>query len=902
MDWRKAAFAALLAVLVGVSALPLAAEPLIREFPKPFVQNGTIDYDGDGVPDIAIIIGGQKPGIAAAAEDVRGAALIGVKIGSHLYYTKAPNLKGTDYWIEELTADAWHRSYKQWDWGGTNRDEGFWFDFTGTLATITWDYDDDGHDEVKYYIDTEDIPAFSWDFTEGQAALPLDTKTFAPDYLLVVAGYYNETIESIPICPACPGLGAHECKAPVLVYSVGYMLTDDDKDTLKEGVLFADLNASGGTAWIISGYNDHPNGVGPVIVSYNQPWFVVGPGVDDLFINATDIYSGLTYNYSLNKPGFTMIFKTTPVNTAILQEGKEYYVPFLGYWVEVDDITEENASFIVRESEGGPIKTMLNLEYTTDAGGNVNKLFIYYDDLGGNRLKGPSCDYVAAGAKCNMTFFLYIYRIDTDDDYMEVMLSSPWIDKHVFDRSMAKDPRKMWSPLEDSWPADVPIANNPADQNDTFNWWIQDGYFVGYIYIDGTSAADAKGPFAVKMDPWTKLPYDHIYGIVSYTFNWTDPSKEVYWYVIPENGTWHLGETWPDDLSNAKSENKFKFDNIEVLDTHDGTADCGPVDCWKWDDFGVFLYEEDEEVIVPEICYWTDTLTYLNYTSRTNPNQTLDDYTNPNVDQDIIDYYRLFETYPINVTGVFAGVYDRFENITGNWTGTTLLDEYNTDITPAEEHDQVFELEDVFSFVKAPLVWTDYQFLDENYEVINPDLADKNLILVGGPVVNRAVDYLNDTGLLWIVYVGDRLYDMRFYHDGVYEDEGYVDLERVRTWIGAHTVSFVGGLGVIQYAMEDPWGEEDNYILVVAGNNRYGTYAAAVALADPTKVVRVPTDIPTYYYLAGTDEEHPPALIVVALLPGVAPPAPWVPPEHNNIVEITWPTPITVEPVVSPGG
>ncbi|MDK2463897.1 MAG: S-layer protein, partial [Candidatus Korarchaeota archaeon] len=199
-------------------------------------------------------------------------------------------------------------------------------------------------------------------------------------------------------------------------------------------------------------------------------------------------------------------------------------------------------------------------------------------------------------------------------------------------------------------------------------------------------------------------------------------------------------------------------------------------------------------------------------------------------------------------------------------------------------------------------VWTDYQFLDENYEVINPDLADKNLILIGGPVVNRAVDYLNDTGKLWIVYVGDRLYDMRFYHDGVYEDEGYVDLERVRTWIGAHTVSFVGGLGVIQYAKEDPWGEEENYILVVAGNNRYGTYAAAVALADPTKVVRVPEDIPTYYYLAGTDEEHPPALIVVALLPGVAPPAPWVPPEHNNIVEITWPTPITVEPVISPGG
>ncbi len=886
MDWRKAAFAALLAVLVGVSALPLAAEPLIREFPKPFVQNGTIDYDGDGVPDIAIIIGGQKPGIAAAAEDVRGAALIGVKIGSHLYYTKAPNLKGTDYWIEELTADAWHRSYKQWDWGGTNRDEGFWFDFGGDLTLITWDYDDDGHDEVEYYIDEEDIPAFSWDFTEGQAALPLDTKTFAPDYLLVVAGYYNETIEEIPICPACPGLGAHECKAPVLVYSVGYMLTDDDYDILGDNVLFAELGntaaPSGGATWIISGYDPatYPGYTGlltgSIFVIYNDD-FHDGTNTGDT-IGAEDIYTGYTENYSMNKPGFAMLFSTTPVKTAILEEGKEYYVPFLGYWIEVDDITEGNASFIVRESEGGPIKTMLNLEYddTFDPDtGNVNKLFIYYNDLGGNRLEGA--DY-------SMVFFLYIYRIDTDDDYMEVMLSSPWIDKHVFDRSMAKDPKTMWSPMEDSWPADADVGD--------FDWWIEDGYFVGWVIINNTD----HGPFSVKMDPWDKLPYDHIYGIVSYTFNSTAPPTRVYWYVIPENGTWHLGD------KKTYGENTFIFDNIEVLDTHDGTADCGPVDCWEWDDFGVFLYEEDEETIVPEACYWTDDLTYLVLNRTIEFNQTLDDALNPNVDQHIIDYYRLYEIYPINVTGVFAGVYDRFENVTGNWTGTTLLDEYNTDITPAEEHDQVFELEDVFSFVKAPLVWTDYQFLDENYEVINPDLADKNLILVGGPVVNRAVDYLNDTGLLWIVYVGDRLYDMRFYHDGIYEDEGYVDLERVRTWIGAHTVSFVGGLGVIQYAKEDPWGEEDNYILIVAGNNRYGTYAAAVALADPTKVVRVPTDIPTYYYLAGTDEEHPPALIVVALLPGVAPPAPWVPPEHNNIVEITWPTPITVEPVVSPGG
>ncbi len=850
MNWRKAAFAALLAVLVGVSALPLAAAPLIREFPKPFVQNGTIDYDGDGVPDIAIIIGGQKPGIAAAAEDVRGAALIGVKIGSHLYYTKAPNLKGTDYWIEELTADLWHYAYKAWGWAGTAADEGLWFRFGDGITT----------------------PPFSIIYPD-QVAFPLDTETYAPDYLLVATEYYNETIESIPVCPACPDLGVMECKAPVLVYSVGYKLTADDYDILGDNVLFAELTETGGTVWIISGYNQMGAGPlgGTVTVGYNNPVFGSTAGTAT-YITSEDIYTGFQENYSLNKPGFAMLFSTTPVGTAILEEGKDYYVPFLGYWIEVDDITDTDASFIVRESEGGPVKTMLNLEYTTDAEGNVNKLFIYLHDLGANRLEGGGY---------NMVFFLYIYRIDTDDDYMEVMLSSPWIDKHVFERiDIDGDGVLDITDLEYSWPADAPVSD--------FDWWIEDGYFVGYVIINGSDM----GPFSVKMDPWDKLPYDHIYGIVSYTYPGDD---DVYWYVIPENGTWHIGE------KKTYGDNTFVFDNLEVFTAYDdGTADCGVANCWEWTDFGVFLYEEGNVDIVTEVCTWTNLLSFLEINLAIERNQTLVD--NFYAVDPAVALYETHEIYPVNVTGVFAGVYDRFENVTGNWTGTTLLDEYNRDITPASEKDQIFELEDVFSFVKAPLVWTDYQFLDENYEVINPELADKNLILIGGPVVNRAVDYLNDTGLLWIVYVGDRLYDMRFYHDGVYEDEGYVDLERVRTWIGAHTVSFVGGLGVIQYAKEDPWGEEENYILVVAGNNRYGTYAAAVALADPTKIVRVPKDIPTYYYLAGTDEEHPPALIVVALLPGVAPPAPWVPPEHNNIVEITWPTPITVEPVVSPGG
>ncbi|MDK2383939.1 MAG: S-layer protein, partial [Candidatus Korarchaeota archaeon] len=80
---KKAYIIAALVVLLGASLLPAMAYP-IHMFPQPFVQDGTIDYDFDGMPDIAIILGSK-----AAPEDVLGATLIAAKIASHLYYTNA---------------------------------------------------------------------------------------------------------------------------------------------------------------------------------------------------------------------------------------------------------------------------------------------------------------------------------------------------------------------------------------------------------------------------------------------------------------------------------------------------------------------------------------------------------------------------------------------------------------------------------------------------------------------------------------------------------------------------------------------------------------------------------------------------------------------------------------------
>ena len=81
----------LVALLVG--ALPAAAAPVVAPismFPEPFVKAGTI-YTTDGKATMAIVIGDK-----AASVDMIGAAMLAMKIGSHLYYTNAPYVNVDD--------------------------------------------------------------------------------------------------------------------------------------------------------------------------------------------------------------------------------------------------------------------------------------------------------------------------------------------------------------------------------------------------------------------------------------------------------------------------------------------------------------------------------------------------------------------------------------------------------------------------------------------------------------------------------------------------------------------------------------------------------------------------------------------------------------------------------------
>jgi hypothetical protein len=250
---------------------------------------------------------------------------------------------------------------------------------------------------------------------------------------------------------------------------------------------------------------------------------------------------------------------------------------------------------------------------------------------------------------------------------------------------------------------------------------------------------------------------------------------------------------------------------------------------------------------------------------------------------DMAEKQEMSTVYPREATGVFAGIFDRFENVTG-FKGTTQIKietagnvTYPKDITQPADVDQVFAGEAVFSFVKMPIIYLDSWVFVNN--TLSADLTSKDLILIGGPAVNTVVKYLNDAKLLdvtfklvntaWALEYAGKTYDS----DAVLKilvDQGYLPAPISKDYV--YRVEGGNGLGVIEYAKSRPkdWGSGN--ILVVAGTDRYGTLAASVALADPTKLVSSTAPV---FYAAGRGTT-PNAVIVLGIKPTVVPPA--VPP------------------------
>jgi len=246
--------------------------------------------------------------------------------------------------------------------------------------------------------------------------------------------------------------------------------------------------------------------------------------------------------------------------------------------------------------------------------------------------------------------------------------------------------------------------------------------------------------------------------------------------------------------------------------------------------------------------------------------------------------------YPRGATGVFAGIFDRFENVTG-FKGTTQLKietagniTYAKDVTQPADVDQVFSGEAVFSFVKMPIIYLDSWVFVNN--TLSDAVKNKDLILIGGPAVNTIVKYLNDAKLLdvtftqvkgvWALEYAKKTYDL----DTVLKilvDQGYLPAPISKDYV--YRVEGGNGLGVIEYAKKNPFGSGN--ILVVAGTDRYGTLAASVALADPTKLASSTAPV---FYAAG--RTAPNAVILLGIKPTAVPPAVAVPALTPVIVAI----------------
>ncbi|MEM3929610.1 MAG: S-layer protein, partial [Candidatus Korarchaeum sp.] len=246
-------------------------------------------------------------------------------------------------------------------------------------------------------------------------------------------------------------------------------------------------------------------------------------------------------------------------------------------------------------------------------------------------------------------------------------------------------------------------------------------------------------------------------------------------------------------------------------------------------------------------------------------------------------HWQLNWFYPINATGVFAGIYDRVEDRDkdGVFKGATELVPITTpegktvyeDVTPDAYKSLYFNFanpQEVYSFVRAPIAYmSDWVF---DGKTLSDDVKNKKLILVGGPLVNSLVKYLNDTGNLYILYKTDGKVTWLYNPLGA-AGERDINLTYALSLIDptidpAYVYKIEGGngLGVIQYAKSNPW-NPDREILVVAGTDRFGTLSASIALADPTKLANI--TISTFYN-AGVGKTAP-AVIVIGIRPTTVP-------------------------------
>jgi len=737
----------LVALLVG--ALPAAAVP-ISMFPEPFVKAGTI-YTADGKATMAIVIGDK-----AATFDMIGAAMLAMKIGSHLYYTNAPYVN-----VEDAAAHGITLYYGGFDANVYNMSI---TDLTMVNKMVYNVTSDEGYNDSFYYCYKDsnlyhNISGIIFNMTGA------DCNPEGYDYVLM------------PLDQKLKPARFH------------YILGEYVPDVTKKSSYI--VNRSDGTGFYLqTGLIEFSNTTGDV----NIPWLGFKLHVDNINVDVGEIrmrviapMTGATVAFFIATDGSVF-----PDNAQV-----------------VGDINIK-----VGDHKGTP-------SFTVGVGGGAPSWYVL-----------PGFGVILA----NLTTEVFDQSAVTDEiaDHYGAFGAEARFNTTSY-------------PVKGAWAVWNVSSSRPNEtayiwSKDVFPWFngAVNAYFINETAV---SNGEYKGDLYV---------FNKTYGIGLWKFNET---KKIGCYDFLFSS-----------IGNRTEEGKVKCPLSEtvVSEEYYCTFICG--EC-----AGVYMINITQKEAKKLTCanYIDDTLVATSQEKST--------------------------VYPRGATGVFAGIFDRFENVTG-FKGTTQLKietsgnmTYAKDVTQPADVDQVFEGEAVFSFVKMPIIYLDSWVFDPVNNNLSKDVKDKDLILVGGPAVNTIVKYLNDAKLLdvtfkqvngvWALEYAGKTYDLDTVLS-ILVDQGYLPAPISKEYV--YRVEGGNGLGVVEYATKNPFGSGN--ILVVAGTDRYGTLAASVALADPTKLASTTAPV---FYAAGRPTHNgglaPNAVILLGIKPTAVPP-PYVVPALTPVI------------------
>jgi hypothetical protein len=731
---------ALASILIVISPVIAAAEP-ISLFPSPFVKAGTI-FTENGTSTMAIIIGDR-----AASVDMIGAAMLALKISSHLYYKNAPYVS-----IEDAEKHGIALYY-----GGFSANE---YNISKTTLSLV-----------------------------GSSVGP---NLPPPDHYL----YWNATSKTIGT-EAVPGA----------IFNLGGTECGMDND------------------------------------------FVLAP-LDNMSLYPASFPYLLGINASIDDAKGVVYDNTTGrfyMNTGLIElsEGKEINIPWLGFKLVVKkvDATAGYAATLLVAPDGTTV-AYLNL---SNWNGFAVADFVFNPDdpanWGDPRVVATGDYHIKDKGHKGVPEF----RIDMTSHPEGNWILLPDFKVILANFTSADLPQyaiseSIYGKYGDPWYLSI------------WHTGITPGWFHDVTY-------PAKG-YALTNN-WTMPLYNITYYWSPTVFPWFNGNVKAYVWDFWQTGTsfyvFNSNDTWYFNITKHIGCYDFVFTSIGNY-TKPGQVTCPLTQSWAnvtvnctficGDWAGVYKIETTEETVQKLHC---DFMPDYNF-ATTQEKATV---------------------YPRGATGVFAGIFDRFENVTG-FKGTTQIKietsgnaTYAKDVTQPADVDQVFAGEAVFSFVKMPIIYLDSWVFQNN--TLSTDLANKDLILIGGPAVNMVVKYLNDAKLLdvtfkqvngvWALEYAGKTYDL----DTVLKilvDQGYLPAPISKDYV--YKVEGGNGLGVIEYAKKNPFGS--GQILVVAGTDRYGTLAASVALADPTKLVASTAPV---FYAAG--RTAPNAVILLGIMPTAIP-------------------------------